>query len=733
MGSPAEQRAMQFAVDKFREFGCLEAYVMPFTVAEGVNTKSGIAIGVLRGRTDRIIIVGGHIDSSGPDVPGANDDGSGVACVLELARVFAKRPHESTIMFCCWGGEERGELGSKYFVEQFSKLDSVMLMLQIDMADGASVLEIDPDYQDLSAPRWLTEAAFDIFYNELHSQGLVYPVASATLNAASGGATGSDHNQFLKKGIPAVDFTSDVDYPIHTPLDNLANFTPSGLKRSGDLVLKLVERFDGGIPARTVGHYMLVQFGTTPIFLPHWFLWSVIVVAILFSVTAIVVLWRRRVRVEGVVRVRWSGIKVILLTLIVQSFIWLSESLFGFIDGNRFPWVSHFPAFVLLGILSGLLGLWLTLRMLGRFPLSSEAYGFGGRALTILAILTLLSAFTGPKLAAFFALATILMSLALMLRSGVLRVALWVLSCLVLLRLVFFEEMGLIQRLLAENLIHSFGGVMAYEAVFIVFCTLISLPFVFGFAAIYRASGIDLFWLKKLRARRHFLAVPVAALGVMVYLFMQRPYDRKWHSRIQVEQKYAMGADSSTITIRGSEYLNGLKMVADSQEVPFCRQTNFFEFHPSHSSVVPWCSVDAHFWPAKKARDQDSMWSMDRRVTIHSQIRPYRVSVRYSCASPFEVSSPWAYRDSERSGKASDNVRIFSWYSFPDTLIDIPITFALGDSQRVSEKIEVTFDTLAYPLHLNKDLTYFELSTVVSEAHEFGVRNDSTNIVSPPQ
>jgi hypothetical protein len=97
------------------------------------------------------------------------------------------------------------------------------------------------------------------------------------------------------------------------------------------------------------------------------------------------------------------------------------------------------------------------------------------------------------------------------------------------------------------------------------------------------------------------------------------------------------------------------------------------------------------------------------------------------------VSSPWAYRGSDKHEHESDNAKTFSWYSFPDTLIEIPITFTLGDSQRVSEKIEVIFDSLAYPLRLDKDLTYFEMSTMVTETHEFGVRSDSTDIVSRPQ
>ncbi|MBM2840669.1 MAG: putative aminopeptidase, partial [Bacteroidetes bacterium] len=312
MGSPAEQKAMDWAVARFKQFGCHQAYVMPMTVAEGVNTNSGIAIGVLKGKSDHIIVIGGHIDSSGPDVPGANDDGSGVACVIELARVLSRQQHESTIMFCCWGGEEQGLRGSKYFVEHFDRLDSIDLMLQIDMADGASTLEIDPDFGEMSAPRWLTEAAYDVFFNDLHRTGLVYPVASATLNAVLGGVTGSDHNAFLEKGIPAIDFTSDVDYPIHTPQDHLDNFQPSGLKRTGDLVLALVERFDAGVPSRTTERYLLVQFGTVPILLPHWLLWSFISCSVVVAIASILVLRRQAFIVEGTQRVRWSSIKLVL-------------------------------------------------------------------------------------------------------------------------------------------------------------------------------------------------------------------------------------------------------------------------------------------------------------------------------------------------------------------------------------------------------------------------------------
>lgn len=73
----------------------------------------------------RMYVVSGHYDSmcTSPtdatcDAPGANDDASGVAAVLEMARVMSKRRFDATIVFMAVAGEEQGLLGSTYFAEQ---------------------------------------------------------------------------------------------------------------------------------------------------------------------------------------------------------------------------------------------------------------------------------------------------------------------------------------------------------------------------------------------------------------------------------------------------------------------------------------------------------------------------------------------------------------------------------------------------------------------------------------
>lgn len=75
--------------------------------------------------SDRIYVVSGHYDSmcNSPtdakcDAPGANDDASGTAAVLEMARVMAKYQFEATIVFMAVAGEEQSLLGSTYYAEQ---------------------------------------------------------------------------------------------------------------------------------------------------------------------------------------------------------------------------------------------------------------------------------------------------------------------------------------------------------------------------------------------------------------------------------------------------------------------------------------------------------------------------------------------------------------------------------------------------------------------------------------
>lgn len=87
---------------------------------------------------DRVIIVSGHLDSRNSDImdsvgraPGANDDASGVAVVLELARVMSAKQYPCTIIFLAVQGEEQGLLGARHVAGQL-KRDSVNVVAMLN-------------------------------------------------------------------------------------------------------------------------------------------------------------------------------------------------------------------------------------------------------------------------------------------------------------------------------------------------------------------------------------------------------------------------------------------------------------------------------------------------------------------------------------------------------------------------------------------------------------------------
>ncbi|HUI65555.1 MAG TPA: M28 family peptidase [Bacteroidota bacterium] len=710
MGSPAEARGLAFAAERFKAYGCQEAYVMPMTEAAGVNTTSGIAVGILKGRSSRIILIGGHMDSEGPEVPGANDDGSGAASVIELARVIGKTQHQSTVVFCCWGGEEEGLRGSQYFVEHFPQIDSVALMLQIDMADGAGDLEADPDakYQ-ISAPRWLVEASFDIFYNDLKYEGLVYPTQDATINSSSAQGTGSDHMSFLDRGIPAIDFTSDVGFPIHTPLDSWANFTPSGLQRSGDLVLKLFERFDGGVPSHETEKYWLVVLGHTPLFFSHLPLRVFAVLAFFVAAIGLVVLRRRRTGEDRHQPVRWSTLKLLLFTIIIQSFMWLSEDIIGIIKAYRYPWVNNWGGFVIFGILFGLLALWLVLRALKYLPLSRDAYVYYLRAFILITVGGGLLSWANAELGVYPAFSLLFLGLAVLVPPAPLKALFALLVPYPIIRLLFPENLTLYQRILSSIQGGGFGRSMSIDVSFIFMYVLFSLPFVYAFASIYRDSKRDLFWLKRFGSGTG-LALTGAGIVIVGIILINRPvYDALWQPAVRVTQTYRLGADSGRVFMTSSEFLRGLKLNYDGRDTTLGDRFNFMELRTARPATVPWLALSSR--DSLQSGASDTIAVFTRHLTLHSRFRPLMVTVDYRSRDPFTARSPWA--SGGRRGRNTDRLALYTWYSFPDTALDIPVTFAVKDSQKITEAVEVTYDSLSYPLTLERPLTYFLKRSVV--------------------
>ncbi|MEO6394219.1 MAG: M28 family metallopeptidase [Pyrinomonadaceae bacterium] len=106
-----------------------QSFLQPKAARVAEPTTLTNVVATLRGSAPdsaaRTYVVSGHYDSmcTSPtdakcDAPGANDDASGTAAVLEMARVMARRKFDATIIFMTVAGEEQGLLGATYFAEQ---------------------------------------------------------------------------------------------------------------------------------------------------------------------------------------------------------------------------------------------------------------------------------------------------------------------------------------------------------------------------------------------------------------------------------------------------------------------------------------------------------------------------------------------------------------------------------------------------------------------------------------
>lgn len=106
----------------------LQSYIQEPASRIPVATRITNVVATLRGSVtpERVYVVSGHYDSRASDVmdatsdaPGADDDASGVAVAMELARVMARRRPASTIVFAAVAGEEQGLYGAAYMAQQY--------------------------------------------------------------------------------------------------------------------------------------------------------------------------------------------------------------------------------------------------------------------------------------------------------------------------------------------------------------------------------------------------------------------------------------------------------------------------------------------------------------------------------------------------------------------------------------------------------------------------------------
>ncbi len=246
---------------------------IPFSLTwNGLDTLQYNIVGLLPGKEigGGIIVVGAHYDSISIDpndgsyyAPGADDDASGVAALIEMARILSTRSHRATIMLVAFSAEEVGRQGSKAFVQYLQARDiNIDAMFSLDIIGSNTgpngevndknlrIFSAGPnDGVGTSRSRQLARAVQLI-------DALYFPTIQIIIeDKIDRLGRYSDHMSFNDAGFPAIRYIEPLEdvKRQHTPLDTIDDVQPTFLMHVTQSILAAVTVLaDGPAPPKQV-------------------------------------------------------------------------------------------------------------------------------------------------------------------------------------------------------------------------------------------------------------------------------------------------------------------------------------------------------------------------------------------------------------------------------------------------------------------------------------------------
>lgn len=258
-GTPEQEQAVRYIEKEFERYGLTpagdEGYRQPFAVTtrrgDATDLRSKNVVGFLDNGAEQTIIVGAHYDhvglgqgrgssraadQAGEVHNGADDNASGVAGLLELARHYSRNDETEpfNVLFIAFGAEELGLLGARHYVSEPTRpLDEVVLMVNCDMIGR---------YRDSIGVQIYTGADTTGWGQTLEQtvpEGLNYELRPENRRL------GSDHKPFERAEVPVLWMFTGLHDDYHTPVDDLSTLNIPAMPRILDFTIRAINsRFE---------------------------------------------------------------------------------------------------------------------------------------------------------------------------------------------------------------------------------------------------------------------------------------------------------------------------------------------------------------------------------------------------------------------------------------------------------------------------------------------------------
>ncbi len=254
----------QFEQIRDQSQGRLTVFAQPFSVTwAGVDSQAQNIVAFLSGTENGAgtILVGAHYDSTSIDfdsgsafAPGANDNGSGVAALIEMARILSTRPHRTSIIFVAFSAEEIQRRGSIAFINDYMLPRQIDLNAMINMDIIGSQTGADGSIDDRNI------RLFSAGPNDSVSRQLAREIELIALKHAPNMTIQlqdvqdrsnrySDHQSFSDVGYPAVRFIESLEDVgrQHNDRDTIDDVQGSYLTRATQTILTVITALADGL------------------------------------------------------------------------------------------------------------------------------------------------------------------------------------------------------------------------------------------------------------------------------------------------------------------------------------------------------------------------------------------------------------------------------------------------------------------------------------------------------
>lgn len=261
IGTDGEEKAAAYLEKGFKNIGLepkgTEGFLQAFTVSKPTNPHEEAVIGTdgegVTGRnvigfldngSDHTIVIGAHFDHLGMGNEGslhrgeaaihngADDNASGTAALLALAKLMKQKKHNSNFLFIAFSGEENGLWGSNYFVKNPTiDLSKVNYMINMDMVGRLNeerTLAINGVGTSPSFPDAIAQANTD----------------SLKIVTSESGVGPSDHTSFYLQDMPVLHFFTGQHEDYHKPSDDADLLNYDGLLTIVRYIERLVDQLD---------------------------------------------------------------------------------------------------------------------------------------------------------------------------------------------------------------------------------------------------------------------------------------------------------------------------------------------------------------------------------------------------------------------------------------------------------------------------------------------------------